>query len=136
MANDMRRIDNLDSDTAESRGKGLLGSAPAGQTTNIDYTMPQYRIFSGLAFHVHNAQFGDTLHLSVCYPNGAEILRFYEDWVVDHETPFQGVFQYPYTARIPAGLIMRVSYNAVAAGEERKLGINYFLHRDKSVADV
>jgi len=136
MANDLRRIDNFDSDSAESRGQGILGTLPAGQSTNLDLTLSQYRLFSGLAFHVHGAEFGDTVHLEVCYPNGVTIQRFFDSWVVDHETPFQGVFQYPYTARLPAGLILRVVYNAVSSGGSRQLGVNYFLHRDKSVPET
>lgn len=136
MANDLRRIDNFDSDSAESRGKGIMCTVPAGQTTNVDMTLSQYRLFSGLAFHVHNAEFGDTVHLEVCQPNGVPIQRFFDSWVVDPAISSQGVFQYPYTARLVAGLILRVVYNATAVGSDRGIGVNYFLHRDKSVPDV
>jgi hypothetical protein len=131
MANDLRRVDNFDADTVESRGQGVSGSAPAGQTTNIDLTLADFRLFTGLAFQAHNAQIGDVAHLEVVHPTAGTLLRFYDSWQVNPEQACQGIFQYPYTARLVAGLILRVVYVATNEGVARHVAANYFLHRDK-----
>lgn len=101
---------------------------PAGQTTDIDITpsATEDRWVSG-GFVVHkDANPGDTVGFKVVHPQVGPVETYVPSWIVTPGTGSQKIEVYP--ARIPAGLILRVSYTNVGSASAY-CGINYLLHR-------
>lgn len=101
---------------------------PAGTTTSIDITpsATEDRWVSG-GFVVHkDSNAGDTVSFHVVHPLAGVVETYVPSWLVTPGTGSQHIEVYP--ARIPAGLILRVSYTNVGASSAF-CGINYLLHR-------
>jgi hypothetical protein len=101
---------------------------PAGQTTNIDITpsATEDRWVSG-GFIVHTgANPGDTVSFKVVHPLVGVVETYVPSWLLPPGTGSQQIEVYP--ARIPAGIILRVSYTNRGATAAH-CGVNYLLHR-------
>ena len=101
---------------------------PAGQTTDIDITpsATEDRWVSG-GFVVHkDSNPGDVVAFKVVHPVAGVVETYVPSWLVTPGTGSELIEVYP--ARIPAGLILRVSYTNVGA-TAAYCGINYLLHR-------
>lgn len=100
----------------------------AGTTTDIDITpsATEDRWVSG-GFVIHkDANPGDTVSFKVVHPLVGVVETYVPSWLVTPGTGQQHIEVYP--ARIPAGLILRVSYTNVG-GTAAWCGVNYLLHR-------
>lgn len=101
---------------------------PAGQTTHIDITpsATEDRWVSG-GFVIHkDVNPGDTVSFKVVHPLAGVVETYVPSWLLPPGTGSQKIEVYP--ARIPAGLILRVSYTNTGA-TSAYCGINYLLHR-------
>jgi hypothetical protein len=101
---------------------------PAGTTTDIDITpsATEDRWVSG-GFIIHkDANAGDTVSFKVVHPLANVVETYVPSWLLPPGTGSQQIEVYP--ARIPAGVILRVSYTNTGATTAH-CGINYLLHR-------
>jgi hypothetical protein len=100
------------------RGKGIEGTAAAGQTTNIDEKFTQEMYINGAQLILKNHVFGDYVNFQVVdvdgimAPAGTVLDTFGEKWFVASDKQDQQTVILPYPARIYAGLYIRISYKS------------------------
>lgn len=117
------------------RGKGIKGTATAGQTSNIDYKITDERYINGVHLFLENHTIDDTVNFEIVdvdnilgYGAGVVLDRFSESWIVCSEQSDQHMVIIPYPARIIAGLYIRIAY-ASAGSTDVIVRCNFFLHK-------
>lgn len=111
------------------RGNGASGTCSAGSTSEIDYTMMETRRLSGGEVVVTGAQIFDWVKFQVVAANGTTVLDEYvEKWHINPTSGSGSIFM-TYAGEVQINWILRLIYNADAAGSTRSFGINYFLHK-------
>lgn len=131
MSVNLRRIDDFDADKVSMRAVGIASTAAANATTSIDHTLAAARLLTGLKLLVWNAEPGDKASLQVVHPTYGVLDTFGLDWNIDNTSVLQALPAVSYPASLVAGLILRVSYAATAAGSTRAVGVNFEFHEAK-----
>ena len=118
-----------------------LATIPPGQTVNIDYYITSERYVHGGAVVYSNAVLGDTVTAEIMDLDGIipepyrpalceawpSVSKYIEgEWVPEGNGRHE-INTYPLSAKISAGLYLRLTYTAVNSGSDRKMGINYYL---------
>jgi hypothetical protein len=117
-------------------------TCPINDDTDIDYQLTAERYVKGGCLIVKNAEFGDYIVASV-YDKDSVILEQYratlcENWPVVSTYVEKEFIEYkgetytvhklntaPLSAKISAGLYLRVGYNATDSGSAREVLLNY-----------
>ena len=120
----------------EVKATGFRGSASAGTTTNLDFSVgAEDRHLSGLSIVLVDHAEADTVGLSVVdvdnvlgYGAGVVLKTFGLNWNVDHTKSDQGSHVFNFVARMPAGIYLRVSYVSTGAAAVT-VKLNVMLHK-------
>lgn len=129
--------------TKRSATNSLVG-CPINTSTTIDFLLTEERYASGGCLIVENAQFGDYMTAEVCDIDGIipsiyrttlcenwpTVARYIEkEWIRCAGGPItiHDLDTRPLTAKITAGLYLRITYHAINAGSARQIGVNYDL---------
>lgn len=111
------------------RGHGASGTCTAGSTSTVDYTMTESRVLSGGEVVMTGAEIFDWVKFQVVAANGTTVLDEYvEKWYIN-PTSGSGAISMRYAGEVQINWILRIIYNADAAGSTRSFGVNYFLHK-------
>lgn len=110
-----------------ARFKGYSGTAAAGVTTNLDYTLPAERWIDGVELSQDGAAKGDTVHFQIVHPTYGVVDQFGDSWNIDHTSGKQGAVLLSYPAKIPAGLAIRCAYSSTGT-DPVWVGVNLRLH--------
>jgi hypothetical protein len=113
-------------------GNAVYGTCTAGQTVDIDFTLPETLYTNGGDIVLENSVLGDWVEVHVIHPVYGAIADYVKKRYVPaspagHPTPVMAVHT-PYAGKIPAGLKMRLTYHSTG-GTDVKIGINYNLHK-------
>lgn len=115
----------LESEGKRFRGKGIFKlTIAAGATVSQDYLLTEERLLDAGHIKGYNTNFGDNITFEIVHPENGVLDTFLENWYV-RDDPCK-IHVYP--TLVPAGLILRLTYNNVGAGEA-KIIINGFLHK-------
>jgi hypothetical protein len=120
----------------EVKATGFRGTAAAGTTTNLDFTVgAEDRHMSGLSLVLVNHAEADTIGLSVVdvdnvlgYGAGVVLKTFGITWNVDHTKSDQGTHVFNFVAKIPAGIYIRIAYTSTG-GSAVTVKLNAMLHK-------
>lgn len=109
-------------------GKGVSGTAIAGQSTNLDLELADDVLMTGGVFMAQNAAQGDKVDFQVLAPDGqgghVVVAQFIKDWFLDPTVVQQPIPKSAYPAKLVTGLILRVIYHSV--GESNVwMAVNY-----------
>jgi len=96
----------------------------AGATISVDYTLTEFRYLDGMKYKVENNAFADSVSFQVVHPVAGVLDEFGTDWPV---CPAETIKLYK--AKVPAGLIIRITYKNTGAGLVRFIG-GLFLHEE------
>jgi len=140
-----KRFEDLNSDSYMLNAQGVTGTAIAGTSTNIDLSLTDDHIFTGLELMASSTTFGDTVTFQVVDKTsmligiyGAGITSIYPAYPVlrqfgtnlnlpsDEQMKISKEGSYP--AKVLAGLCIRCIYNSVGTTNV-SVGINYEIHR-------
>ena len=123
-------IDQFTSDNVNFAGKSATGTAAAGETVNIDYTLTFNACMTGATLIVKGGKQNDKVTLQVVHPLYGVVNEFITDWAVAEDQNTQFTMSIDYPANLPAGLTLRTVYKAQAGLiGSREVSINYFLHK-------
>lgn len=123
-------VQQLTSDNVNFAGKSALGTATAGDTVNIDYTLPFDVCLTGATLIVKGGKTLDTVSLQVVHPQAGVLSEFITDWYIAEDQDVQFTMDISYPANLSTGLIIRAVYKAaVGLTGTRTVRINYILHK-------
>lgn len=103
---------------------GFKLTVGAGQTVSQDFLLTEERLLTGAKIWGSNVNFGDSATFEVVHPLLGVMDRFVENWYL--ADGWDTIDAYP--ARLPAGLILRVTYKNTGSSQARLL-VNLFLHK-------
>ena len=133
-------------------GQGIEGTASAGQTTDIDFTLTEENYINGMELFLKGQAYGDYLHFQVVdkdytyagilypaeaepgvpwssvAPTGVPLNQFGTHWYVDPDVCNQDAIRIEYPARLLVGFTVRLQYTSVGT-ETVDLKCNLFLHK-------
>lgn len=96
---------------------------PAGQTVEIDWVAPKQYVLNGCQYQTNLRTIGDKIDFEVHHPDLGLLLQFGENWfVLENDT-----IVLPYSADIPAGLIIKVRYTNTGL-DDTHFCLGLFLH--------
>ena len=114
-----------------------------GATEIIDFMLTQERYVTGGSMAIEGSEMGDYVSAEI-YDKDSIIPSPYRDalceswpcvakyingqWVPKSVTHME-INTYPLSAKVSAGLYLRVTYTASQAGSSRKVGVTYFLNK-------
>lgn len=114
--------------------QGVSASCTAGTSTNIDYTLVDDCLLTGLEIIVDGAKYGDYANLQVIDPTGITgappgtvILQPATNWYV--ATSYDEQYDLAYPAKIYTGLTLRIVYTSTGIITPVFVAINYKLHK-------
>lgn len=115
--------------------QGVSAVAPNGQTTNMDLTLTDDCLLTGVVFFTNGNAYGDYVSLQVVdatgvtgAPPGTVLLTTASSWYIYPGQYLQIDTQYP--AKVLAGLTLRIVYTNVGIGlGSTQIFINYKLHK-------
>ena len=108
---------------------GVSGTANYGTTTNIDYTLVDDLLITGLMIIAKNQLFGDTVTMQVLFPNGSIANTFGNSCYIPDDSQKVIDVDSKYPAKIPAGFILRLIYTSTSLNTNVDVKINYKLHK-------
>lgn len=108
--------------------QGFTGTATAGQTTNIDYTVSATRYLTGVSVILKDQVFGDKITFQIVHPQAGVVEEFATNWNISADAQDQGTFEFPLRGKIPAGLKVRLAYTSVGQTNV-SVACNLILHR-------
>ena len=113
--------------------QGVSTTVTAGTTANLDYTLTDDCLLTGICLITNQGNFGDTIKLQVVDTTGAfsgtpgtVLLQAANNWNVVPSTDDQ--FDLTYPAKIYAGLTLRAVYTSTGILNVF-LAVNYKLHK-------
>jgi hypothetical protein len=115
-------------------GMGVIGTATAGTTTNIDLALTDDNLITGAMLQCQNMTWGDSVSLQVVdvtgvyAPAGTVLSQFVTNWYVITDFERQIDLQINYPAKLLAGLYIRVSYTSTGTTAVN-VSANYTLHK-------
>lgn len=127
----VKSIADLQSDQVNFNGQGVFDVCIADETKSIDLTLTDAHFLTGGELIVKGAKADDKVCLQVIHPIAGLLHQFITDFRMRTDTENQSGFNLPYTAKLPADLIIRAVYKATSEVGERKISINYMLHKIK-----
>jgi hypothetical protein len=120
------------------RAKGYQATAANNATTNVDFAIgASDRYLQGVRLILQNHVFGDYAQFQVVdvdniFGQGAGVVlnQFAYDWNCVSESEDQGIVAFTYTARIPAGVYIRIVYTSTSGVSDPnvKILLNLLLH--------
>lgn len=122
---------DLQSDQVNFNGQGVFATCLENETKNIDLTLTDAHFLTGGELIVKGAKSDDKVCLQVVHPVAGVLHQFVTDFRMRTDSENQSGFNLPYTTKLPAGLIIRAVYIATSEVSERKISINYMLHKIK-----
>lgn len=125
----VRSTADLQSDQVEFNGQGVHAICLAAETKPIDLVLTDLHFLTGGELIVRGAKIGDKISLQVVHPVAGVLKQFVTHFRMCTDEENQSGFNLPYTAKLPAGLIIRAIYEATGEVGERSISINYMLHR-------
>jgi hypothetical protein len=115
-------------------GKGVNTTIPKGTSVNLDYTLTDDCLLTGVWLIIGRGNYGDSLTVQVLDPNniygygaGAILNTFVTNWYMPPSSATQ--IDIPYPAKIITGLTLRVIYTSTGTVDDPFLAINYKLHK-------
>jgi hypothetical protein len=128
----------LNGNNVSCNGQGVTDIVPAGQYKNIDYILTDDCFITGGMLKSQTSNFGDYANFQVVDINnmlgyGANyvISQFLTNWYIGSDKEEQINEDFPYPAKIPAGLALRVVYYSTGTTDVQ-VCVNYRLHKAKN----
>jgi len=121
-------IKDFEKSKLSTANTGIIGTALAGQNTNVDFTLTDDCLMTGLQVLAKGSIFGDKITLQVVHPVAGVMSEFGTNINVPEvdEKKIDEKTEYP--AKIPAGLIIRLIYTSTGATDVY-VAVNYRLHK-------
>lgn len=123
-------VDQFNSDVVLFAGKSAIGTAAAGDTVNIDYTLDFDALLTGATLIVKGGKSEDKASLQIVHPSAGVLNEFVTDWYIAEDQDSQFSLDLNYPANLASGLIVRLVYKAKSGlTGTRTIRINYMLHK-------
>lgn len=113
--------------------QGVSSTVTAGATTNVDYTLTDDCLITGIELIINNGNYGDTADLQIVDLTGAfgagvgaVLNQFATNWNLPPITDTQ--FDMAYPAKILASMTLRMKYTSTGTSNVF-VAINYKLHK-------
>ena len=123
------------SDNVLFSGKGVLGTATAGISSNIDLVMTDDCFLTGGILRTNISVFGDYADMQVVdkdnvlgYGVNVVLNQFVTKWYMRSDSQEQFVTSLPYPSKIFSGLYLRLVYHSTG-GINVSAVMNYELHK-------
>jgi len=107
---------------------GICATVTAGAVTNLDFTLTDDMLVTGGVFLCSGGAQGDFVNFQVVHPIAGVLNQFITNWYIDPSTIRQETTKSNYPAKLPAGLILRVSYTSTGTSNVW-IAINYDLEK-------
>lgn len=92
-------------------GRGFTGTAIAGETTMLDYTLVNDAHIDAVDMYIKNQAWGDYVCFKIVAPGDVEINSFGGPWYLDTSRERQQQINPPQiSGLIPAGITLRIEY--------------------------
>ncbi len=129
------RVDQFASDNVQVNNQGIMGTAIAGQLTNIDLKMLDDNFITGGILNTISSTFGDYVHLQVIDIDnvlgyGANVIlgQYCTSWFMRSDSQEQLNEKTDYPAKLLAGVYLRLAYHSTGA-DDVIITLNYRLHK-------
>lgn len=123
-----RTQDDFNSGALNYAGTGATASVSPNASTNIDLTLTDDMIVTGVELVVSAPKAGDYMTLHIVHPTYGEINQFGYSWYMGTES-FRKDYQVRYPAKVYAGMTIRAKYVSVNSTAPTFVAVNYFLHK-------
>jgi len=131
----LTQISQFSSDNVNNNNQGILGTALAGQNTNIDLKLLDDCFLIGGILRTQTSSFGDYAVFQVIdidnilgYGAGAVLGQYVNKWYMKSDEQEQLNETTTYPAKVLAGLYLRIVYTSIGLIDV-KVAINYRLHK-------
>jgi hypothetical protein len=123
-------INQFSSDVMQINILSCEGAANPLDIKNIDLTLVDDVLVQGVeTLLVYGADKNDKISLQVVHPIAGVVNQFCTDYFIDASMVTQRLNIPCYTAKLPAGLKLRLVYKASAAIGIRDIKVNWLLHK-------
>lgn len=116
---ELKRLEDFDAYKVNFKGFGFksIGTALAGQTTNVDFQLAEERLIYGGQSVLKNHCFGDEITMQIIYKSQGNpdvvLGQYIEDWPVADDVQEQDPVMVTYPTKVNAGLFMRIKYKSI-----------------------
>jgi hypothetical protein len=131
----LQQMMQFTSNNVNCAGGGATGVIPAGSSSTVDYFLTDDCFLTGGIMRSKNSAFGDYAHFQVIDVNnvlgfgaGVVLGQYLTDWYMSSDTEEQINENFPYPAKIKAGLALRVVYFSIGTTDVT-VCVNYRLHK-------
>jgi hypothetical protein len=127
-------VSDFEKNKLNYNGRGVSVTIPKGTSVNLDYTLTDDCLLTGVWLIIGRGNYGDSLTVQVLdlsniygYGAGAVLNTFVTNWYMPPSSATQ--IDIPYPAKIITGLTLRVIYTSTGTVDDPFLAINYKLHK-------
>lgn len=120
-------INNFEKTKLNKNGQGASGTAVAGSTTNIDYTLTDDVLITGAFLLAKGAAQGDKVDFQVL-SGAAVVSQFITNWYLNPDSTLQSTPVSRYPAKLSTGLKIRIVYTSVG-GSNVWVAVNYDMEK-------
>lgn len=103
---------------------------------NCDFLLSDDCVLDGMVISVLNSVFGEKISFQVVdkdnilgFGPGIVLGTFVTDWFIDPSSSKQADSESNYPAKVKAGLYLRIKYTSLSVDLNKKLIVNYKLHK-------
>lgn len=121
-------ISEFEASKLNANFQGISGICIAGQSLNLDLTMTEDHLITGVQLLAKGSNFGDRITLQVVHPVYGVVNQFASDWQVCSDSEIKLDKEVIYPAKLFTGLILRVLYVSTGSIPVQVL-VNYDLHK-------
>jgi len=120
-------VNDFDKNKVSSANKGVETVATAGASTNLDLTLTDDVLLTGLQVIAQGSVFGDNVDLQVLM-GSTVVAQFGTSIYLPSDEDIKLNEEAKYPAKIPAGLTLRLIYNSIGMTNV-PVAVNYRLHK-------
>lgn len=131
----LQQVTDFKSGNVNTDNQGLIGTATAGQTTNLDLKLVDDCFLTGGILRTNMANFGDYATFQVVdvdnilgYGAGTVLGQYCTNWYMRSDAQEQVNESTSYPAKIKAGLYLRLAYTSTGLSNVT-VTVNYRLHK-------
>jgi hypothetical protein len=120
---DPQNIYDFEKSKLNKDAKGVIGTAAAGQVTNLDLTITDDMLITGGGLLAKGAAQGDTVDFQILAGQNL-VAQYVTNWAINPDQTQQETPKSNYPAKLPAGLTLRLVYHSVG-NNDVWIAINY-----------
>lgn len=122
------QVYDLDKRKISTNNTGVIHTCAAGVSTNVDLTLSDDQLLTGLQIVADGSAFGDSIDMQVVHPIAGVVAQFATSVFInaDKQEKVNELTNYP--AKLQAGLSLRCVYHSTGSTDVI-VAVNYRLHK-------